>query len=162
MFVCWRARVHPLPLLRAVSWQTIGLVAALFVLVRAAETAGALGMAAKLLQDAAQLPKAEGAMLVSLAVGVANNLVNNLPLGLLAGSAVHTTHTHGLLANAVLLGVDLGPNLSVTGSLATILWLLALRREKFDISAGEFLRLGCVAMPAALIAATAVLLICKQ
>jgi arsenical pump membrane protein len=65
------------------------------------------------------------------------------------------------MANAVLIGVDLGPNLSVTGSLATILWLLALRKdssgdaggEKLDVSFWSFLRVGVVAMPLALFAA---------
>jgi arsenical pump membrane protein len=32
------------------------------------------------------------------------------------------------------IGVELGPNLSVAGSLATILWLIALRKEKLDVS----------------------------
>ena len=61
------------------------------------------------------------------------------------------------MAHALLLGVDLGPNLSVTGSLATILWLIALRREKVEITPWEFLRLGIVAMPLALIASLLVL-----
>ena len=53
------------------------------------------------------------------------------------------------------IGVDLGPNLSVTGSLATILWLLALRREGLDVSALDFLKVGVIAMPCALLAAMA-------
>jgi arsenical pump membrane protein len=36
----------------------------------------------------------------------------------------------------MLIGIDLGPNLSVTGSLATILWLVALRRQKIEVTAG--------------------------
>jgi arsenical pump membrane protein len=52
-------------------------------------------------------------------------------------------------------GVDLGPNLSVTGSLATILWLVALRREGQAVSAWTFLKLGSVVMPLALIASLA-------
>src|SRR5271169_5045342 len=35
----------------------------------------------------------------------------------------------GHLAKAMLMGIDLGPNLSMTGSLATIFWLITLRRE---------------------------------
>jgi arsenical pump membrane protein len=61
----------------------------------------------------------------------------------------------GLLANAVMIGVDLGPNLSVTGSLATILWLLALRKEKLQVSFWRFLQVGMVAMPVALLGALA-------
>jgi len=41
--------------------------------------------------------------------------------------------------------------LSVTGSLATILWLVVLRREGLDVGAWRFLRLGAVVMPPALV-----------
>ena len=51
------------------------------------------------------------------------------------------------------LSVDLGPNLSITGSLATILWLLALRKAQLEVSFREFLKIGAIAMPVALIAA---------
>jgi arsenical pump membrane protein len=59
------------------------------------------------------------------------------------------------LSSALLIGVDLGPNLAVTGSLATILWLNALRREGQHISAATFLRLGMLIMPPALLLALA-------
>ena len=55
------------------------------------------------------------------------------------------------IAGAALIGVDLGPNLSITGSLATILWLAALRREGQDVGAWRFLRLGAVVMLPALL-----------
>jgi arsenical pump membrane protein len=55
----------------------------------------------------------------------------------------------------MLIGVDLGPNLSVTGSLATILWLVALRREQIEVTAWRFLKLGALVMPPALLAALA-------
>ena len=42
------------------------------------------------------------------------------------------------MAHAVVIGVDLGPNLPITGSLATILWLLALRKEKVSVSFWSF------------------------
>jgi arsenical pump membrane protein len=92
------------------------------------------------------------ALTTGLVVGVANNLVNNLPLGLIAGATLHAERATGLIANAVLMGVDLGPNLSVTGSLATILWLIALRKEKLDVSGWDFFKAGAIAMPVALLA----------
>jgi hypothetical protein len=61
-------------------------------------------------------------------------------------NTLQAAHAKGLLAEAVLIGVDVGPNLSITGSLATILWLTALRKEKIDVSFGR------VAMPVALLA----------
>ena len=93
--------------------------------------------------------------MTGFAVGIANNLVNNLPLGLIAGATLQAGHATALSANAVLIGVDLGPNLSVTGSLATILWLLALRRGKLDVSFWDFLKVGAVAMPVGMIVSLA-------
>jgi arsenical pump membrane protein len=103
------------------------------------------------LEWAQSLTPATGAMVVGFFVGIANNLINNLPLGLIAGSTLQAAHIKGLLANCVLIGVDLGPNLSITGSLATILWLLALRKENLNVTFLGFLRVGVVAMPFALL-----------
>jgi arsenical pump membrane protein len=78
------------------------------------------------------------------------NLANNLPVGLIAGSALHRAKIPEVIRNAILIGVDLGPNLSVTESLATILWLVALRREGEDVSFFQFLRFGILVMALAL------------
>jgi arsenical pump membrane protein len=64
-------------------------------------------------------------------------------------------HVPPSVTNALLIGVDLGPNLSVTGSLATILWLVAIRRDGEDISAWRFLRVGVFVMVPALVLALA-------
>jgi len=148
-----KARSNPLKLAMEVSWQTIVLVAGLFVMVDAIVSMGALNLTQSALLWVQQLAPAAGALITSFMVGVANNLVNNLPLGLIAGATLHAAHIKGLIANAVLIGVDLGPNLSVTGSLATILWLLALRKEGVEVGFWQFLRVGIVAMPVGLFAA---------
>jgi arsenical pump membrane protein len=153
--VCIKNRCNPLPLAKEVSWATLGLVAALFVLVDAVESVGALKVTQTALQHAEALGAHLGSLVTAAVVAVANNLLNNLPLGLIAGATIDATHTKGLLSNAVLIGVDLGPNLSVTGSLATILWLMALRKEDIDVSAWDFLKVGAIAMPAALLASMA-------
>jgi arsenical pump membrane protein len=145
-----RARSNPLKVAREISWRTLALVAGLFVLVDAMESIGAMERTQEWLAWAEKLGPVTGTFVTGFAVGVANNLVNNLPLGLIAGSTLQATHAKGLLANAVLIGVDLGPNLSITGSLATILWLIALRKEKLNVSFWSFLKVGVVAMPIAL------------
>jgi arsenical pump membrane protein len=89
-------------------------------------------------------------------VALACNLINNLPAGLIAHSVIATAaHVPPSVTNALLIGVDLGPNLSVTGSLATILWLVAIRRDGEDISAWRFLRVGVFVMVPALVLALA-------
>ena len=147
-----QSRSNPLKLAKEISWPTLGLVAGLFIMVDAMESVGALRFTEAALRWAQSLAPGLGALVAGSVVGIANNLVNNLPLGLVAGSTLQALHVQGLMANAVLIGVDLGPNLSVTGSLATILWLLALRKEKLDVSFWDFLKVGAVAMPIALLA----------
>jgi arsenical pump membrane protein len=147
-----KARCSPLALIREISWATLALVAGLFVMVDATESIGAMRHTREWLTWAQTLGSTTGTLITGFAVGVANNLVNNLPLGLIAGGTLEAAHAKGLIADAVLIGVDLGPNLSISGSLATILWLIALRREKLDVSFGDFIKVGAVAMPVALLA----------
>lgn len=101
-------------------------------MVDAVESIGALQLTQAWIVSTQKLAPPLAAIVVSFAVAVGNNLVNNLPLGLIAGGTLQAAHIQGILAHAVLIGVDLGPNLSITGSLATILCLLALRKEKAE------------------------------
>jgi arsenical pump membrane protein len=145
------ARSNPLGLIREVSWATLALVVGLFVMVDAMEGVGAMQLAKEWLTWVQTLGSASATLITGFTVGIANNLLNNLPLGLIAGNALQGVHPPSLISDAVLIGVDLGPNLSITGSLATILWLIALRKEKLDVSFWDFLKLGVVAMPVALL-----------
>ncbi len=150
--VCVKERANPLALTREISWQTLALVAGLFVMVDAIESMGAMQYTKEWLAWAQHLGLFAGEMVTGFAVGIADNLVNNLPLGLIAGSTLRVAHASGPITQAVLIGVDLGPNLSITGSLATILWLIALRKEKLNVSFWNFLQIGAIAMPAAMLA----------
>jgi arsenical pump membrane protein len=78
----------------------------------AVESIGAMDCTQEWLTWASNLGTWLGTLVLGFAVGIANNLVNNRPLGLLAGATVQAAHPKGLIANAVLIGVDLGPNLS--------------------------------------------------
>lgn len=150
---------NPLPLLKTLSWSVLPLVAGLFVLVEAVFHTGLLTPLTHVLADGTATAPRLTAALAGLGFGTAANLMNNLPAGLVAATALHGAELPRRLTEAALLGIDLGPNLSVTGSLATILWLIVLRREGIRIGAGAFLRIGVLAMPAALAAALALLLI---
>jgi arsenical pump membrane protein len=155
-------REAPSELLKGVSWGVLLLVAALFVLVQGLAQTGVVHALSGLLEASAQRSVVGTAFGAGGAVAVACNLVNNLPMGLISGSAIDAATTvpiDVLIQSAVTVAVDLGPNLSVTGSLATILWLTAIRREGVDVSAWQFLRLGIVVMPVALLLALAALLI---
>jgi arsenical pump membrane protein len=150
-------REAPWGIIRDISWSVLPLVAGLFVLVEALDRTGAIRALANLLSQEAQRSTAGTAWGAGAILGLAGNLINNLPAGLIAGTAVQAAQVPSQVTGAVLVGIDLGPNLSVTGSLATILWLAALRRDGVQVGAWSFLKLGMLVMPPALILALAAL-----
>ena len=147
-------RQSPLPIIKGVSWGVLPLVAGLFVLVEALHHTGVIAALSDRLHAAVANSTAGATYSVGLIVGVASNLMNNLPVGLIVGSVVAADNLPSKVVGSMLIGVDLGPNLSVTGSLATILWLVVLRREGLEVGAWRFLRLGILVMPPALVLAT--------
>jgi arsenical pump membrane protein len=149
-----RERTRPSELLSEISWSVLPLVAGLFILVEAINTAGALRLSQTALEAFQHMPRIRSAMAAAFGVGIGTNLINNLPLGLIAGASIRAAHITGALRSVVLIGIDLGPNLSVTGSLATILWLIAIRKEGLNVSAWKFLKAGMIVMPPALALAT--------
>ena len=151
--VCIAGRTSPLPFVRGVSWAILPLVAALFVLVEALAQTGVLAMIARTLHDASARSPAATAAAAGAIVAFGSNLMNNLPAGLVAGTMITAAVPPKLVTDALLIGIDLGPNLSITGSLATILWLSAIRREGGDVSFWRFLKVGALVMPPALLAA---------
>lgn len=153
------SRKAPLSIVRHVSWDVIVLVAALFVLVEALDHTGLTGNLATVLQEAIIRTPRLAAFASAAGVALLDNTANNLPVGLVAGSIVHHAALSRATAGALLIGVDLGPNLSVTGSLATILWLAALRREGLYVTAWTFLKLGAIVMPPALIVSVGALIL---
>ncbi|MCT7657925.1 SLC13 family permease [Mycobacterium deserti] len=90
------------------------------------------------------------ALLAVAAIAAAlSNLVNNLPAVLLLLPLVSASGPAVVLA--VLIGVNIGPNLTYVGSLANLLWRGVVRR---DIAAGpwEFTRIGLCTVPVTLVA----------
>jgi len=155
--VAWRDRSIPLKVAKGVSWSVLPLVAGLFVIVEALQNAGLLRLGLTGLRELAATTTWVAKGTAALVVALVSNGMNNLPVGLMSGAAIRHAQETSVVAHGILVGVDLGPNLSVTGSLATILWLIALRREKVEITAWEFFKMGIIAMPVALIASLFVL-----
>ena len=155
VLIATRARFRSLrEIAWGVSWSVLPLVAGLFVLVEAVDNVGALKGVGRALQYFAAMPAFAGSLTASFGVAALSNLMNNLPSGLLAGAAVQAVHVPAHIRDSVLIGIDLGPNLSVTGSLATVLWLIALRREGEQITGWRFFKAGVLVMPPALLLAT--------
>jgi arsenical pump membrane protein len=162
LLVAMKDRQAPLLVAQEVSWSVIPLVAGLFVIVEALKDVGTLRIAQNALEIMSRWPALGGDLSGAFGVALISNLMNNLPVGLIGANALHIAHIPASMKNAFLIGVDLGPNLSVTGSLATILWLIALRREGFHVTAWTFLKFGVLVMPLALVAAVVALILCSS
>lgn len=151
------SRRSPFPALKDISWGIIPLVAGLFIMVESVEQTGILRSISHLLHGSAATSLGSASAAAGAVMAFASNALNNLPAGLVAATVSQSADVPAQVTSGILIGVDLGPNLSVTGSLATILWLTALRREGEAVTAWQFLKLGIVVMPPALIMALAAL-----
>ncbi|HEU0166945.1 MAG TPA: ArsB/NhaD family transporter [Chloroflexota bacterium] len=141
-----------------ISWSIFPFVTGMFVVIQGAENAGLTRQLATLLLAMPRLSPLLGSVGTVLLVAVAANLMNNLPVGLVMISALHqAAGPPPVLLYGTILGADLGPNVSVTGSLAGMLWLIMLRRGGLELSGWRYLRLGLTTTVPALIAAAVVL-----
>jgi arsenical pump membrane protein len=143
---------------KSISWSVLPLVGGLFVIVEAVNTTGALAWGSGFLSSMTHGSLVKGPLTAGFGIALLSNVTNNLPSGLIAGAIVKSAAIVGPVRDALLIGVDLGPNLSISGSLATILWLMAIRREGMDVGFWRFLRWGILIMPPALLLAVLALL----
>jgi arsenical pump membrane protein len=101
------------------------------------------------------VPHSDGLLALLAIAGlaaVAANLLNNLPATLILVPVVAGVGPGAVLA--MLIGVGVGPNLTYTGSLATLLWRRVLHAHDEDTDALRFLGLGALTVPASLVAST--------
>jgi arsenical pump membrane protein len=139
-------------LVAAASPAFLAFVLALGIVVRAVVDHGLAGALGHLIPSGTSLLALFA--LAALAALLAN-VINNLPAVLVL---LPLTAPHGAGAVlAVLLGVNIGPNLTYAGSLATLLWRRIVHAHDVQVDLGEFTRLGLLTAPAALTAASVAL-----
>ena len=144
--------------LEGVSWQILGYVAGMVVLVAALERLGVVArvVGSVLVWAGSSPPVAAAAS--SLLAALGSNLVNNVPMTLVMISGIEGAHLSAAAREAAgfgtIVGADLGPNLTTVGSLATVLWLLILRERGLQVRASDYLRVGLLATPPILAVAT--------
>ncbi|MGI5460528.1 SLC13 family permease [Streptomyces sp. CA-249302] len=152
-----RRKAGPVSAVRASAPTFLAFVLALGIVVRAVVDNG--------LADALDhvLPSGSGLLAllgIAALAAILANLINNLPAVLVLLPLTAAAGPGAVLA--VLLGVNIGPNLTYAGSLATLLWRRIVHRHGVDADLGEFTRLGLLATPAALLAAVAALWLSLQ
>jgi arsenical pump membrane protein len=152
-----RGSSTPLRLVRAVEPGFLVFVLALGVIVQAAADNGLESAVRAVLPGGRSLPDL---LAIAALSAVLANLVNNLPATLMLVPVAAAGGSGPVLA--MLVGVNVGPNLTYAGSLATLLWRRVLHREDMAVELREFLRLGALTVPATLVAATVALWLALQ
>ncbi len=143
-----RRHTTPVEIVRAVNIPFLVFVLVLGVVVQAVMRNGVSG------RMGAVLPSGSGLLALfgfAVVAAVLANIVNNLPATLVLVPLVAPSGPAAVLA--VLIGVNIGPNLTYVGSLSNLLWRSVLRRYDVSASVGEYTRLGLCTVPTALVAA---------
>ena len=139
-----RSTIHGIG--RSLNLPFLIFVLALGVVVKAVMVNGLDEGARRLLPSGAGLL---GLIGIAVVAAVLSNTVNNLPAVLVLLPLVNGPAS----VLAVLIGVNIGPNLTYTGSLANLLWRRVLHQRGEPTSAREFTWLGLLTVPACLLVA---------
>jgi arsenical pump membrane protein len=137
-----RRRVSGSELIRSLQPGFLVFVLGLGVIVAVASEHGLSSAVRAVLPSAGSLPDL---LLIAAVSAALANLVNNLPATLMLLPVTGALGTGPVLA--MLIGVNIGPNLTYAGSLATLLWRRVLRAQAVDVGLGEFTRLGLLTVP---------------
>lgn len=147
---------------KRISWSIFGFIAGMIVVVRAIEQTGITLLFGRWLLHLSANTPFGAAMVGTIGSAIGTNLINNVPMAVLMISAMDTLKhapiavQHGFVAGTIF-GCDLGPNLTIVGSLATVLWLLILRRQGVDVSGLDYFKVGIIVTPIMLLAGALVI-----
>jgi arsenical pump membrane protein len=152
-----RERPAPSAVVRAAEPTFLVFVLSLGVVVHAASQHGLSSAVDAVLPHGSTLPVLLAVAAVS---AVLANLLNNLPATLIILPVTASSGAGAVLA--MLVGVNIGPNLTYVGSLATLLWRRIVHAHDHDTDIAEFTRLGLRTVPLGLVTATVALWLALQ
>lgn len=154
-----RHRMHPRTFAAEIEWAVFPFFAGLVVVVAGASRAGLVDAAAATIDELGTHGPV-GPALVGIASALAANAMNNLPAAVLASAGLVRAGVGDPAVTAgVLIGIDVGPNFTTLGSLATLMWLMILRRRGISMGSLDYVRDAFWPSLAALAAALAALVV---
>jgi arsenical pump membrane protein len=139
-------------IVRSVNVSFLVFVLALGVVVQAVMANGMDRAMSAVLPSGSGLP---ALLAIAAVAAVLANIVNNLPATLVLLPLAAPGGPVAILA--VLIGVNIGPNLTYAGSLSNLLWRRVLRQHDVEAGVGEYTRLGLCTVPVTLVVAVVAL-----
>ncbi|HSW57795.1 MAG TPA: SLC13 family permease [Dehalococcoidales bacterium] len=151
---------------RGISWSIFLFIFALGVLVKGLQNSGVIQLLTDKLVELTAYGPLQALFSVTLGTALGSNLINNWPMMMVSVASLENLANQGAGLNPVLIygaimGADLGPNIAVLGSLSSMLWLSLLRKRGLDIHPLQFLKLGLIVTPVALIIGVLALYLCS-
>jgi arsenical pump membrane protein len=147
-----RRSTTPAAVIRAAAIPFLLFVLALGIVARAAVDNGLAATLEHVIPSGTTLP---ALLVLAVVAAVLANLINNLPAVLVLLPLTTPVGPGAVLA--VLIGVNIGPNLTYAGSLATLLWRRIVAEHDARVDLAQFTRLGLLTVPAGLILAVVAL-----
>jgi arsenical pump membrane protein len=147
-----------------ISWSIFLFIFALALLVKGLENAGVIKVIADELAALAARGPLQALFSVTLGTALGSNLINNWSMMMVSVSSLAAMSQnpafHPILVYGAIMGGDIGPNLTILGSLSSMLWLVLLRQRGLDIRPMQYVKLGLIVTPILLITGVLNLYLC--
>ena len=151
-----RGAVMSVPdIVRKAPWQIVLFSIGMYLVVYGLGNAGLTAYGAQILTWLGR----QGALVATLGTGflsaIVASIMNNMPSTLVGALAIDSAQvpiaTRELMIYANIIGNDLGPKFTPIGSLATLLWLHVLAEKGYEISWGQYMKIGLIITPPVLL-----------
>lgn len=154
-----RGELRPRRLITGVAWTLPLFVIGMYTVVVAASRVGLTDLWSALMPASSAQTTLLGLLEVAFGTAIGANIFNNIPMSLVVITSLGTAHVSAdpSPAFAGLIGTNVGPNVTVFGSLATMLVLHAARRRGIKVRPTEYLKVGLLTTPWMILASTFVL-----
>jgi len=155
------AERKPIMRTRRVSWRVVVFVVSLFIVVKGLEVSGANAIIGGLILSIVGQNPVYATFFISMASAFLCNVVNNIPMTAMMvpiTSSISATPEMSLaMAYSLVIGSNLGANITITGALAGILWLECAKVEKWSTGVSEFIKTGLTVTPLVILSSATVL-----
>lgn len=150
-----RTKLPVRTLAAGVGWDLLPFVFSLFIILRGVGNAGFTEFTQSLLLRVATGEGFAQLLAVAGLTALGSNLINNLPMILVAADSLASPLLTGDITlkslYAALIGTNVGPNLTVIGSLATMIALSIIGTRGLRVSGLQYIKIGIVSVPVLLV-----------
>jgi arsenical pump membrane protein len=156
IYIRWqRQGIGGMDIITKTPWHVLLFAFSMYVLVYGLHNVGATTLIVDTLKDYMVANRFNTIMISGVLLTVLSNLFNNLPavmIGTLSFVEMGLdTSTLQLAYLANIIGSDIGALISPMGTLATLIWMFILRKNKIHISWGQYVRVTILVIPIGLI-----------